>query len=350
MNTFVCRYLNPLKFGRVGVLLGGTSAERAISCLSGQAVLAALKSLKIEAVAIDPKDPDWLERLSALKIDRVFIALHGPGGEDGQVQALLAKKGIPYTGSRSQASALAMDKLKSKALFAAHGLPTPPYMSLEEGFSPEAVIATLGLPLIVKPVAEGSSLGVTKVEKSAKLYPAWQEAHRYGGKVLAEKWIDGEEFTVGILAEQALPVVAVGWSGSHQLYDYQAKYFEQLQSHCPADLKKEDSQYVQQLSLQAFQALGCSGWGRVDLMRDRENRFWLLEVNTIPGLTEHSFVPMAAQVAGLSFQALIWFILEQTLEDRNDCGMRRVDANRKQDGHAGGIGLDRVDEYRLEDE
>lgn len=298
--------------------MGGCSGEREISLISGQAVLAALQASGVDAITIDPKDNHWLELVQRHTIDRAFIALHGPGGEDGQLQAQLDQLQIPYTGSGCNASALAMDKLDSKMMFKASGLPTPPYVQLSAGFSPAAVVAELGLPLIVKPASEGSSLGTTKVDRVEQLTPAWTDAARYGA-VLAEQWIEGDEFTVGILGQHVLPVVAVGWSKDHQLYDYQAKYNEPLQSHCPATLSAVDNAYLQNLSWQAFEVLNCRGWGRVDVMRDRQNRFWLLEVNTIPGLTEHSFVPMAAAVAGLSFRDLIWFILEQTLERREDC-------------------------------
>ncbi len=306
-------------FGRVAVLMGGWSAEREVSLKSGGAVLEALRGHGIDALAVDVQSGEALLELLEAGVDRAFIALHGRGGEDGSVQGALEVLGIPYTGSGVLASALAMDKLRCKQFFDGVSLPTPPFMVMDAEADHEFIAASLGLPLMVKPALEGSSIGLSRVEHVGELADAWQAAARYPGPVLAEKWIEGEEYTVAILGEEALPVIRV--ETPHAFYDYSAKYeADSTQYHCPAGLAAAEEQQMQRLALAAFRAVGGTGWGRVDLMRDSDGVDWIIEINTVPGMTDHSLVPMAARARGMAFDELVLAILRQTLEKDNGNG------------------------------
>ncbi|CRY73262.1 D-alanine--D-alanine ligase [Yersinia pseudotuberculosis] len=299
---------------KVAVLLGGTSAEREVSLLSGQAVLAGLKEAGIDAYGVDTKDFP-VTQLKEQGFDKVFIALHGRGGEDGTLQGVLEFLQLPYTGSGVMASALTMDKLRTKLVWQALGLPISPYVALNrqqfETLSPEelvACVAKLGLPLIVKPSHEGSSVGMSKVDHASELQKALVEAFQHDSDVLIEKWLSGPEFTVAILGDEVLPSIRIQPPGV--FYDYDAKYLsDKTQYFCPSGLSDESEQQLAALALQAYQALDCSGWGRVDVMQDSDGHFYLLEVNTSPGMTSHSLVPMAARQYGLSFSQLVARIL-----------------------------------------
>lgn len=303
---------------KVAVLLGGTSAEREVSLLSGQAVLAGLRETGIDAHGIDTKDFP-VTQLKEQGFDKVFIALHGRGGEDGTLQGVLEFLQLPYTGSGVMASALTMDKLRTKLVWQASGLPISPYIALNRqqfetlsAVELMAGVAKLGLPLIVKPSHEGSSVGMSKVDQADQLHPALEEAFRHDSDVLIEKWLSGPEYTVAILGDNVLPSIRIQAPGV--FYDYEAKYLsDETQYFCPSGLSDELEQQLATLSLQAYQALGCSGWGRVDVMQDSDGNFYLLEVNTSPGMTSHSLVPMAARQSGLSFSQLVARIL--TLAD-----------------------------------
>jgi D-alanine-D-alanine ligase len=293
---------------KVAVLLGGRSAEREVSLKSGAMILAALRARGVDAHAFDPKDQD-LQDLIDGRYERAFIALHGRFGEDGTLQGALEWLGIPYTGSGVLASALAMDKLRTKLLWHACGLPTPPHEMLEAQSDLKAVAARLGLPLMVKPVNEGSSVGMSKVRAAGALEEAYALAVNYDRAVMAERFIDGQELTAGILGEQVLPLIRL--ETPREFYDYQAKYVaDDTRYLIPCGLPAAREREVQALCLRAFRALGCSGWGRVDLMLDVAGAPWLLEVNTAPGMTDHSLVPMAARAAGLSYEDLCLRILE----------------------------------------
>ncbi|MFI0488533.1 MAG: D-alanine--D-alanine ligase [Yersinia sp. (in: enterobacteria)] len=299
---------------KVAVLLGGISAEREVSLLSGQAVLVGLREAGIDAYGIDTKN-FLVTQLKEQGFDKVFIALHGRGGEDGTLQGVLEFLQLPYTGSGVMASALTMDKLRTKLVWQASGLPISPYVALNrqqfETLSSEelaACVAKLGLPLIVKPSREGSSVGMSKVDKISELQSAVIEAFRHDTDVLIEKWLSGPEFTVAILGDDVLPSIRIQAPGV--FYDYEAKYLsDKTQYFCPSGLSSELEQQLATLALRAYQALGCSGWGRVDVMQDRDGSFYLLEVNTSPGMTNHSLVPMAARQSGLSFPQLVARIL-----------------------------------------
>ncbi len=300
--------------GRVAVLYGGRSAEREVSLRSGAAVLAALQGAGVDAFAIDVGD-DLLARLCEQKIDRAFIVLHGRGGEDGTVQGLLECAGIPYTGSGVLASALAMDKLRTKQVWHSLGLPTPRHAVLTSELDCQQAAEQLGFPMIVKPANEGSSIGMAKVDDLAALVVAWQGACQFDSQVLVEQWISGPEFTVAILGDEVLPPIRLGTN--HAFYDYEAKYLSndtQYQIPCGLDAEKEAE--LRDLTARACQSLGVVGWGRADVMQDGEGKFWLLEINTVPGMTDHSLVPMAAQAAGLDFTALVLRILADTLQAR----------------------------------
>ncbi|MEX6502340.1 D-alanine--D-alanine ligase [Pseudomonas zhanjiangensis] len=304
----------PSAFGRVAVLFGGKSAEREVSLKSGRAVLHALQAAGVDAFGIDVGD-DLLQRLSGEKIDRAFIVLHGRGGEDGSMQGLLECAGIPYTGSGILASALAMDKLRTKQVWQSLGLPTPRHAVLSSAEDCRAAAAELGFPLIVKPAHEGSSIGMAKVADVEALIAAWTDAIRYDSQVLVEQWIHGPEFTVAVLRGQVLPPIALGTP--HSFYDYDAKYLaNDTQYRIPCGLEAAKQEELQCLTLQACEAVGIQGWARVDVMQDAAGQFWLLEVNTVPGMTDHSLVPMAAQAAGLDFQQLVLAILADSLEAR----------------------------------
>jgi D-alanine-D-alanine ligase len=300
--------MSPADFGKVAVLLGGKSAEREVSLKSGTMVLGALRSRGVDAHPFDPAERG-LDALIDGRYDRAFIALHGRFGEDGTIQGALEWLGIPYTGSGVLASALAMDKLRTKLLWRARGLPTPPYELLRADADLSAVAARLGLPLMVKPVCEGSSLGMTKVREAGALDEAYALAVNYDRVVMAEKFIEGPELTIGILSEQVLPIIKL--ETPRDFYDYQAKYVaDDTRYILPCGLPPGRERELQDLSREAFAALGCRGWGRVDMMLDAAGDPQLLEVNTAPGMTDHSLVPMAARAVGLSYEDLCLRILE----------------------------------------
>lgn len=295
------------QFGKVAVLMGGLSAEREISLLSGNAVLAALKNRDVDAHGIDV-DENIVSRLVAEDYQRAFIVLHGRGGEDGTMQGLLELMSVPYTGSDVKASSLAMDKLKTKQIWLSMGLPTPDFCVLDSEQSCVQALEQLGLPLIIKPVLEGSSIGMSKVESKDELVPAWQKAQQCGGTVIAERWIIGEEYTAAMLDGQVLPMIKL--KTTHKFYDYDAKYeANDTQYICPCGLSEEREAELGELACRAFDAVGASSWGRVDFMLDQDGQPWLIEVNTVPGMTSHSLVPMAAKQAGLSFEDLVLKIL-----------------------------------------
>ncbi|MDR5868357.1 D-alanine--D-alanine ligase [Halomonas koreensis] len=293
---------------RVAVLYGGDSAEREVSLKSGAAVLAALTRAGVDAVGFDPAEQGGLAGLEALRPDRVFIALHGRGGEDGTLQGALELLGIPYTGSGVLASALGMDKQRTKLVWQALGLPTPESEMLGPDADWSGVAERLGLPLIVKPVHEGSTLGITIVETPEALEDAYRDAARFDARVMAERFVRGEEYTVSVLDDAALPAIRVEVPSG--FYDYEAKYLsDETRYHLPCGLEAAEEARLAALCREAFAAIGGEGWGRVDVMRDAEGRFWLLEVNTVPGMTDHSLVPQAAAHAGLDFDALVTRIL-----------------------------------------
>lgn len=299
-----------LKQMKIAVLLGGTSAEREVSLQSGRTVSDALQSLGYRVCDVDPADVDWMDQLQGAGF--VFNALHGPGGEDGTMQGALEALGIPYTGSGVLGSALAMDKRRSKQLWQGIGIATGGFEMLTADTDWQAVIDRLG-KVFVKPACEGSSLGMAPANDAQTLRQAFEGAAGYSGGVLAEKFIDGPEYTVGILGSQALPSIRM--ETDNEFYDYEAKYLSDDTSyHCPSGLNAEEEQAVGELALAAFQSLGCEGWGRVDTMRDRDGNFYVLEVNTIPGMTSHSLVPMAAREAGMDVPALVERILQLAWE------------------------------------
>ncbi|WP_330924597.1 D-alanine--D-alanine ligase [Candidatus Sororendozoicomonas aggregata] len=292
-------------FGKVAVIHGGCSVEREVSLASGDRIYAALQKRGIDCQLMDAAD-NLVEALVAYKPDRAFIALHGTGGEDGTVQGLLDHMGIVYPGSDVLSSALAMDKYRSKLLWQSVGLPTPAFQLVNSEEDLQHCSALL--PAFIKPSREGSSVGVTRAESEEELYLAWEKASSHHGPVLVEKLIDGPEYTVAILGGQELPAVRIEVADT--FYDYEAKYLsEETKFSVPCGLSPAQEQEMQALALTAFEVLGCSGWGRVDFMRDAYGQFWLLEVNTIPGMTDHSLVPLAANAVGLSFEDLIIAIL-----------------------------------------
>jgi D-alanine-D-alanine ligase len=298
-----------MTFGKVAVLFGGRSAEREISLMSGNGVLKALRAKGVDAHGFDPAERDLFE-LRREGFARCFIALHGRGGEDGTLQGALETLGLPYTGSGVMGSAIAMDKWRTKMIWLANGLPTPRYRILAAGDDWSAVARELGLPLIVKPANEGSTLGLTKVTSAAQLPAAYElAAAKYRDIALAEQFIDGPEYTASIVADAPLPLIRI--EAPQGNYDYQNKYFtDDTKYHCPSGLPAATEQALQALALKAFKLLGCSGWGRVDLMLDAKGNAWLLEVNTSPGMTGHSLVPMAARAVGVSYEDLCVRILE----------------------------------------
>ena len=307
------RITDPALFGRVAVLLGGTSSERNVSLDSGRNVIEALRARGVDAIAVDGI-PALALALVEKRFDRVFNILHGHngGGEDGIVQGLMEAFGVPYTGSDVLGSALSMDKIRTKQVWISHGLPTPRFIALDQASNVHAAAAELGLPVVVKPANEGSSVGISRVTEDAGLDDAVALAVRYDGQLLMEQMVVGDELTVAILGDQALPSIRIVPKG--QWYDYNAKYIaEDTQYLCPG-LEGEDEIEIRRLALAAFRAAGCRGWGRVDVMRDRSTgRFYLLEVNTAPGMTSHSLVPKSASQAGIGFEELVWRVLEQTL-------------------------------------
>lgn len=295
-------------FGKIAVLFGGRSAEREVSLMSGSNVLKALQQAGLDAYAFDPAEREIFE----LKRDgfaRVFIALHGRYGEDGTVQGALELMGIPYTGSGVMASALAMDKVRTKMVWTTAGIPTPRFEVVDAGSDWAGVAKRLGLPLIIKPAREGSTIGLTKVTDAAQLPEAYALAARHDPFVMAEEFIAGEELTAGFLGEQALPLIRI--EAPQGNYDYQNKYFsDETKYHCPCGLPQAEELRIRALVMKSAQALGCAGWGRADLIRRADGSVQFLEMNTSPGMTGHSLVPMAAREAGLSFNDLVLRILE----------------------------------------
>tara|TARA_R110000772_G_scaffold164201_2_gene275604 strand:+ start:2309 stop:3217 length:909 start_codon:yes stop_codon:yes gene_type:complete len=299
------------KYGRVGVLYGGASAEREISLISGSSVIAALQRSGVDLVAIDV-GADLLQQLPQLSLTRVLIMLHGPGGEDGSLQGALQFLGLPYTGSGVFASALAMDKLHSKQFWQGVGLPTAKFAVLNDSTDWQETLDALGGVVMVKPSHEGSSLGMTRADSAAELKKAWVEAAALDSSVIAEQWISGAEYTVALLNGEVLPPIRL--ETDHSFYDYNAKYLaDDTRYLCPCGLDRDREAELKALALAAFNSLGCSGWGRVDVMCDQTGAFQLLEVNTVPGMTDHSLVPMAAKAAGYSFDELVLKILDTSL-------------------------------------
>ena len=298
-------------FGRVGVIYGGNSSEREISLLTGCAIAEALKSQGVDTVAIDVKDQS-LEAISAAKIDRAFIAVHGPGGEDGTLQGALEYLGIPYTGSGVMASALAMDKLRCKQIWKGIDLPTTDFASLHKNTDWQQTMEKLGGCLVVKPACEGSSVGMSIAESANQLKQAWELAYKYDAKVIAEPRLTGEEYTVAILGDQALPSIRI--QANATFYDYEAKYLsDKTEYFCPSGLDAERENELAQLCIDAFNSIDGKGWGRVDVMTDLNGKFYILEVNTVPGMTSHSLVPMAAKASGIDFEKLVLAILEESI-------------------------------------
>ena len=297
-------------FGKVAVLMGGLSAEREVSLKSGAAVLAALKRKNVDAHGIDA-DREVLKALEAGGFDRAFIVLHGPWGEDGVIQGALELVGLPYTGSGVLASSLAMDKLRTRYVLQGAGIRTPECMVLQGEDDFDEAVRRLGLPMAVKPNGQGSSLGLSKVEQAEALKAAWEQALAFDEIVLAERWIAGRELHAAILGDRALPPVRVEAPGG--IYDYEAKYrSDSTRYHCPCGLEAELERRVQQRALDTFRLLGCRGWGRVDMLLDERDEIYVLEMNTLPGMTDHSLVPMAARQAGIEFDELVMRILESS--------------------------------------
>lgn len=294
-------------FGKVAVLMGGRSAERDISLDSGSRVLAALQRQGVDAQAFDPAEQP-LSDLAAF--DRAFIALHGRYGEDGTIQGVLELMGVPYTGSGVMASAVGMDKWRTKLIWRAAGLPMPNFIMLNENCDFEAAERHLGLPIFVKPGCEGSSIGITRVSREGQLQAAYREAAKHDTLVIAEQAISGGEYTVAVLGDEALPVVRI--VPATEFYDYEAKYLRNdTQYLCPCGLPEAREREMRAQALEAFRILGCRGWGRVDFLMDERGAAYLLEINTSPGMTDHSLVPMAARAAGISYEQLVWRVLEQ---------------------------------------
>ncbi len=301
---------NAKDFGRVAVLLGGWAPEREVSLVSGAAVLQALQKQGVDAHGVD-LSRDRLLNLKGEGFDRVFNVLHGIGGEDGVVQAALELMNLPYTGCGVLASALSMDKRVTKLVWAAQGIPTPMHRVLSEETDYAQLVDELGLPIFVKPADAGSSIGMSKVRSADELPEAYNFARQYCQTVLAERFVSGGEYTCAILEGQALPLIRIEPDGEY--YDYNAKYVsDNTRYHCPCGLPPEQEAQLQAMALKAFQLIGASGWGRVDFMLDIEDKPWFLELNTVPGMTSHSLVPMAARAAGINFDELVWRVLETT--------------------------------------
>ena len=301
--------------GKVAVLMGGRSAEREISLTSGEAVLKALLNQGVDAYKVDAEH-NVAEQLQHGNFDRAFIVLHGRGGEDGEIQAVLQSLNIPYTGSDITGAVLSMNKMLSKQVWLQHDLPTADFERVTVNTDIDALVAKLDLPLIIKPVNEGSSIGMSKVNEVDDLSDAIKVATEFDAEVIAERWIEGEEYTVTILGDTALPVIQL--KTPHAFYDFEAKYQSNTTEYlCPCDLDSHDERACQNIANHAFKALRMSGWGRIDFMRDQAGQFYLLEANSVPGMTDHSLVPMAAKQAGLSFDDLVMSILNMNLEVDN---------------------------------
>ena len=301
----------PEDFGKVAVLLGGDSTEREISLLSGNAVLKALKRRGVNAQGFDPGERP-VQNLASEDFDRAWIALHGPGGEDGLMQGALEWLGIPYTGSGVLASALTMDKLKTKRVEVGAGLEAPQYAVLSSPLDLPRALQDIGLPLMVKPASQGSSVGISKVKTEAELTRAYDEASRIDPIVFAERFIAGDELTVGVLQGGGLPSIRI--EPATEFYDYEAKYFRNdTQYHCPSGLDAHEEAELSTAALATFRVTDCTGWGRVDFMREAATgKFYFIEINTTPGMTDHSLVPMAARQAGIDFEELVWRVLESS--------------------------------------
>ncbi|MBF0220589.1 MAG: D-alanine--D-alanine ligase [Gammaproteobacteria bacterium] len=307
----VNRNISAADFGKVALLMGGTSAEREISLDGGQAVYTALQRQGVDVTAIDVRG-EVVCQLRQAGYDRVFNLLHGRGGEDGVMQGALKQAGIPCTGSGVTASAIAMSKLQTKRIWQAAAIPTPAYRCVTRAADLTNALGDLGLPLIIKPAHEGSSLGMSRVDSAADLLAAWQQAAAFDPEVLLEQWVSGREYTIAILGRQVLPVIHL--ETHHSFYDFDAKYrANDTRYRIPCGLESSAEEQLQQLALSAFDAVGAEGWGRVDVMADSAGNFWPIEINTVPGMTSHSLVPMAAAAAGISFDALVWQILATTL-------------------------------------
>ncbi|PID66973.1 MAG: D-alanine--D-alanine ligase [Gammaproteobacteria bacterium] len=303
------------QIGKIGVLYGGLSDEREVSLWSGQAVYDALINVGLDAELIDV-NKDFLSLMCTKPIDFAFIVLHGRGGEDGTVQAILDWLNIPYTGSGVQASAIAMDKVCSKQMWQACGLPVLPQMILTDNFDVDKVIATVGLPMAVKPALEGSSNGISKVEVREQLLPAYEKAAQRHSSVMAETWVEGDEFTAAIIGGRALPLIRIKVEDG--IYDFETKYVTGADEYqCPCGLSEHQEKAIQALSLQAAEVLGVSDWCRVDVIMDKQGKVWLIELNTIPGMTKTSLVPKAARVAGLSFEETVLTILQASWENKD---------------------------------
>jgi len=299
-------------FGRVAVLMGGCSAEREVSLKSGKAVLGALLAKGVDAVAVDAGSPGIVTQLQGGMFDCAFNIVHGRGGEDGVIQGLLDYLDIPVTGSNVLGSALAMDKQRAKRVWQGMGLPTPDFVMLASEKDLQRAARRIGFPMILKPVHEGSSIGMARVEQVDQMEQAWREADQYDHEVMAERWVSGEEYTAAIVGDVVLPLIRL--ETPREFYDYEAKYqSDSTQYHCPCGLPETREAELQQLARQAFDAVGASGWGRVDFFLDTEGSPWLIEVNTVPGMTDHSLVPMAAQQHGWDMPELAWRILETAL-------------------------------------
>jgi D-alanine-D-alanine ligase len=296
-------------FGKTAVLLGGDSSEREISLLSGNAVLAALKRRGVDAYGFDPKEKP-LAALNSEGFARAWNSLHGPGGEDGLMQGALEWLGVPYTGSGVLASALTMDKLKTKRVVVGAGQTAPEYAVLASTADLEPALKRIGLPMMIKPASQGSSVGMSKVKSADALARAYAEARAVDPIVFAETFVTGDEYTVGVLQDRALPSIRI--VPATEFYDYQAKYFrDDTQYFCPSGLSEAEESELQAAALAAFRVTDCFGWGRVDFMRDRATKkFYFIEINTTPGMTDHSLVPMAARQAGIDFEELVWRVLE----------------------------------------
>ncbi len=301
------------QFGKVAVLMGGTAAEREISLVSGKAVYQALKNNGVDVIAIDVVN-NLIEDMAGHEVDRVFNIIHGRGGEDGVLQSVMQLMKIPYTGSGVMASALSMDKLRTKLCWQGKGLNTPDWYLLESSDDIQSCIQLLGFPVIVKPAQEGSSLGMSKANNEEELKKAWSVASQFNCQVYAESWVKGDEYTVGILNGEALPVIRL--ETNNDFYDYQAKYQSNDTSyHCPCGLSADMETELQTLAIEACQVVGVEGWGRVDVFLDEAGISQLIEVNTVPGMTDHSLVPMAAKAVGIGFDELVWRILETSLNE-----------------------------------
>ena len=312
MSSLNSGQVSASSYGKVAVLMGGASAERVISLETGRAVYEALCRKGIDAVSIDARD-GVIQKLIEGRFDRAFIALHGRGGEDGVIQGALETLGIPYTGSGVAGSALAMDKVRSKRTWAQMGMPTPDFMLIESEQDLHDAASSLGLPLMVKPVHEGSSCGASKLSARENIQGVWRTANQFQDDVLAERWIHGEEYTVAILGQRALPAIKL--ETPREFYDYQAKYeLDSTQYICPCGLDEKKEAELCNLALDAFNAVGAQGWGRVDMFIAESGEYQIIEVNTVPGMTSHSLVPMAAKQAGIGFDELVVEILDTSFQ------------------------------------